>query len=329
MFTSSQVRIQDAHPALGSSLCGLPLAAAALALCRHEQDRGFVQSNPRAGELHRLSRELGAPFVVLPAENRAARPQSPRQCPLCRTAWTARRQRYFSVAGANDLWIALANPFPATAHALTLVAPKHRAAFGPRTVDSPVQLSRMIEDLVGVAEAMPGWTVFANGISSAASVPGHAHMQAVLLPQGHVFAAAAGATGTVLADGWHGGREGGEDRSDRWSYPIVRHFCRGRSRAVSRGTLAALLGWRPHRRRAATGNLVARAVGYGMLEVMFFPREAVEPDSSRSALGALECAGTFLLSGEMLTAFDRGALGAADLEQALRRRGEPMILTRT
>lgn len=65
-------------------------------------------------------------------------------------------------------WELLVNPYPILPVHLTIVSTQHRPQ------------DRIPEDIVKIAELLPGMAIFFNGASAGASAPDHLHLQAVL-----------------------------------------------------------------------------------------------------------------------------------------------------
>lgn len=87
-----------------------------------------------------------------------------RECFLCRNN-RPKEQLIHDIAPG---WELLVNPFPILPVHLTIVSSSH------------VPQSGVPEDIVRIAESLPGMAVFFNGARAGASAPDHLHLQAVL-----------------------------------------------------------------------------------------------------------------------------------------------------
>ena len=87
-----------------------------------------------------------------------------RPCFLCRD----NRPKEQLICNIFPGWELLVNPFPILPMHLTIVSTKHQPQ------------ERVPEDIVALAELLPGMVVFFNGAKAGASAPDHLHVQAVL-----------------------------------------------------------------------------------------------------------------------------------------------------
>lgn len=87
-----------------------------------------------------------------------------RRCFLCR----ANRPKEQIPVNILPGWEMLVNPYPILPIHLTIVAIEHKPQ------------SRVPEDIVALAESLPGMVIFFNGAKAGASAPDHMHVQAVL-----------------------------------------------------------------------------------------------------------------------------------------------------
>lgn len=87
-----------------------------------------------------------------------------RPCFLCRD----NRPQEQQICNILPGWEMLVNPYPILPVHLTIVATEHMAQL------------RVPEDIVALAELLPGMAVFFNGAKAGASAPDHLHLQAVL-----------------------------------------------------------------------------------------------------------------------------------------------------
>jgi len=87
-----------------------------------------------------------------------------RKCFLCRDN-RPKEQLIYDIASG---WEMLVNPFPILPVHLTIASTSH------------IPQSRVPEDIVTIAETLPGMAVFFNGARAGASAPDHLHLQAVL-----------------------------------------------------------------------------------------------------------------------------------------------------
>lgn len=87
-----------------------------------------------------------------------------RPCFLCRDNRPSQQHICNILTG----WEMLVNPYPILPVHLTIVATEHRPQ------------DRVPEDIVALAELLPGMAVFFNGARAGASAPDHLHLQAVL-----------------------------------------------------------------------------------------------------------------------------------------------------
>lgn len=87
-----------------------------------------------------------------------------RPCFLCRD----NRPKEQHICNILPGWELLVNPYPILPVHLTIVSTQHRPQ------------ERVPEDIVSLAELLPGMAVFFNGAKAGASAPDHLHLQAVL-----------------------------------------------------------------------------------------------------------------------------------------------------
>ncbi|MBD5355507.1 MAG: DUF4922 domain-containing protein [Bacteroides sp.] len=87
-----------------------------------------------------------------------------RPCFLCRTN-RPEEQHIFPILPG---WEMLVNPYPILPVHLTIVATEHKPQ------------GKVPEDIVKIAEMLPGMVIFFNGAKAGASAPDHLHLQAVL-----------------------------------------------------------------------------------------------------------------------------------------------------
>lgn len=87
-----------------------------------------------------------------------------RPCFLCRD----NRPKEQHICNILPGWELLVNPYPILPVHLTIVATRH------------MPQERVPEDIVSIAERLPGMAVFFNGAKAGASAPDHLHLQAVL-----------------------------------------------------------------------------------------------------------------------------------------------------
>lgn len=87
-----------------------------------------------------------------------------RRCFLCRD----NRPEEQMICNIAPGWEMLVNPYPILPVHLTIVATEHRPQ------------AHVPDDIVAIAESLPGMAVFFNGANAGASAPDHLHLQAVL-----------------------------------------------------------------------------------------------------------------------------------------------------
>jgi len=286
-----QVNVPLSHPAMQEAIKGRTMAVSLEALCAHERSRGFTSWTPETTTPYRPATRCAHEFAALYTPRRDRRPQKPETCPLCADELQQSGQRFVAIRLGNRRFHALANPFGVTQWSLTIAADTHRPQWGaPMPADDGEPLAT-VQEMIALAESLPGYVIIGNGTLAGASLPGHAHHQALRLPDGHGLLAVERVTqGRSTEAAWCG--VDGE-------YPVVFHHATGNVPDVARKTAAAMCGWRDVMRAHATGNLLVQAVAGGV-EAYFFPRDARTPQVKDLAgiPGALECCGIFVMSAD-------------------------------
>ncbi|MFP4207597.1 MAG: DUF4922 domain-containing protein [Wenzhouxiangella sp.] len=280
------------------------LGAALRHLMRHQVASGFIQD-----ELREIVRyQLPCPFEPArafsaqynPARARrfdAASPSGPsvpavnNGCFLCpeNVQWQHQGAEIgFELPHGQGCYIAWMNPYPLLpGH--TIVAsrqhrPQHWAAPGARA------LAELTTDLVALAQDLPGWIGFYNGVGAGASIPHHQHF--------HFLPRAPGYEEMPLERAAR--QSSGATRIEE-RYPLSFMHWGGRSTEV----LATALGWLEHWQQGngsladATANIIAcaRADSSG-LDLYFIPRHQARSraEGLQGVIGGFETLGEIVCS---------------------------------
>lgn len=307
------------------------LSSALRALEEHHLDNGFIRDRLQDVERHTIShpRDPGLFFRVQYNPGRARRfAGSGRNggeslslnngCFLCRE--NIRRQQdgaqlgYQIMAGGRT-YVALTNPFPLLPEHIVIAATEHRpqewAFHGP----DGFAIQTLIDDLVSLADRMPGHLGFYNGVGAGASIPGHLHFQFFRRPgddRRFPMEIAAEAVG---------GEVDGPAVLAR--YPIEAVVWKGRADDVIARATHWMAAWGERNRgrlAGLTANLIAARDDDHQVTLYFVPRDRARarPDGFAGLVGGLEVLGEIVLSsGEEKARLDAGKIDYFALEATL------------
>ena len=268
-----------------------------------------VQYNPkralRLADRRRISR-------AAPALGKSA-------CPLCRDNIQRQQkgaQMGYELSARDRDYCALMNPFPLLpGHVVVATLDHHPQA--PLFEDRDgVKVSVLLGDLIDLANRMPGYVGFYNGIDAGASIPGHMHFQFFRRPadeQTFPLELAAHRTqrtngATVLVD----------------RYPLAVAHWHERPETLSSASLEWLTDWGARNRARLddlTCNLIAsRCEGEDRISLYFVPRERKKRYAAGISgfIGGLEVLGEIVLSSQEEKArLDQGGIDYFALERVL------------
>jgi len=112
-------------------------------------------------------------------------------CHLCRENiyWQQQgAQLGYEIEIGERLYFALMNPFPLLPAHTVIASPEHRSQDWCIHGDEHLDVTILLDDLVRLADRMPGHLGFYNGVDAGASIPGHLHYHFAMRPDdGMVF----------------------------------------------------------------------------------------------------------------------------------------------
>jgi len=190
-------------------------------------------------------------------------------------------------------YIAWMNPYPLLpAHAV--IASREHVAQGWRHNGAGVAgkgLPMLVQDLVDLAQRLPGWIGFYNGQGAGASIPHHFHYQFFRRPENY------GLFPLELAARRNQNGNGGEP------YPLAFAHWRGDPDTVVSIATRWIENWiaTPHPAvTALTANLIAIMDGDGQIDVYFVPRDQARSRSAEMSglIGGLEVLGELVFSSD-------------------------------
>jgi diadenosine tetraphosphate (Ap4A) HIT family hydrolase len=191
------------------------------------------------------------------------------------------------------------NPFPLASCHVILASMAHEEQHWH---GSSERLCQIVEELIDVVAALPGWLGFYNGVGAGASIPGHLHHH--LMPRSREQGP------FPMEQSFEAfGRQGWTESV----YPIAFLHWRGTVEQLKKRMADWLPAWRGRVERAATANIIALNGAEGEpLDLIFVPRH---PSKSRAeglqgVVGAFEALGEIICSTpEELARIERGEIG--------------------
>lgn len=308
------------------------LAAALRELETHHLNSGFIADPGHSVERHTFyhpddpTRFFRAQFnprrALRFAGSSRLNGQSPgrdKGCFLCRDniEWQQQgTQLGYRVETGGRAYFALTNPYPILPGHIVIAATEHLTQEWRFRDAAGIDVADLVDDLVRLADRMPGYLGFYNGVDAGSSIPSHLHYQFVMRPD------ADGAFPLEAAVQPSGNGSGASGFAA--SYPLeVVAWKGGVDDVVARATDWLTRWGERNRARLDTlsANIMAtRDSASDQLALYFVPRDRAKTraDGFSSLAGGLEALGEIVLSSpEELTLLHSGALDYATLEAAL------------
>lgn len=240
-------------------------------------------------------------------------------CFLCREniRWQQQgTQIGYDIEIDDRTYFALMNPFPLLPAHVVIALSEHRTQDWKLADANGLDLGSLVNDLVRLADRMPGHIGFYNGVEAGASIPSHLHFQFVMRPADDpTFPLEAAARSVPAHDDAPGRVE---------NYPLDAIVWRGEPDAVIRQASTWLAEWAGRNEsRVATlsANIIAtRSVKHGDVTLYFVPRDRGRSRSGHFSglVGGLEVLGEIVLSNpDEKRRLDDGLINFSTIEAAL------------
>ena len=308
------------------------LAAALGALETHHLNSGFIEDT-----LHQIERytyyhphDPARYFRVQYNPKRALRfagnghngtpsPQRENGCFLCRNniEWQQQgTQLGYRVETGGRAYIALTNPFPILPGHIVIAATDHRTQEWRFRDEDGLDAAELIDDLVRLADRMPGHLGFYNGVDAGSSIPGHLHYQFVMRPDEE--------SAFPLEVAAQPAGNGSGATAFAQQYPLDAAVWKGGVADVVARASDWMARW-GERNRARLDELTANFIATRDSEtdemaLYFVPRDRTKTraDGFSSLAGGIEALGEIVLSSpEEKALLDNGSVDYSKLEAAL------------
>jgi hypothetical protein len=312
------------------SSAGFP--AALRALEARARERGFLEDALEQVERRRFdhptdpSRHFRVQYnpkralrFTVPVNGNASLPKPNGSCVLCRAniQWQQReRQLGYEVKAGEREYFALMNPFPLLPAHMVFASTEHRSQDWLFSDEAGLDVRALVLDLVVLADRMPGYLGFYNGVDAGASNPAHFHYQFVLHPEANA------AFPLEIAARDAGGWQDEPGLVDR--YPLDVAVWKGAAEDIATRAPEWIARWTDRNRARVDGlsaNFIAsRDVGSGLLALYFVLRDRTKSRTKQFSglAGALEVLGEIVLSTSGDKALlDEGQIDYFTLERAL------------
>ncbi len=267
-----------------------------------------VQYNPR-----RALRFAGA------GRNGASSLQRHSGCFLCRDniEWQQQgAQLGYRVETGGRAYFALTNPFPILPGHIVIASTEHRTQEWRLHDDAGIGVGDLIDDLVHLADRMPGHLGFYNGVDAGSSIPGHLHYQFVMRPDEE--------SAFPLEEAVQPAGNGSGATGFAENYPLDAVVWKGGVADVVARAADWMARWaernRPRLDQLTANFIAARDSGDDELALYFVPRDRAKQRADRfsSIAGGLEVLGEIVLSSpEEKALLDNRSIDYAALEAAL------------
>jgi hypothetical protein len=299
------------------------LAAALRSLYEQQVDIGFIQDDLSQVSYfrYRASAEGGERFFIVQFNPRraerfkgAGRKTPPpgativgvadTSCFLCPSniRWQHRGiQLGYRFAVNSRSYNALCNPFPFMKAHITMAAGEHVSQSFHIHGNPPAtqaKICRVVEDLYGIAEQLPTFVGFYNGVGAGASIEKHLHYHFFEIPDGHggfpVQQAARLTEAAMAADA-----QTPASVLKIEGYPLTAYRVRGNKDTVVGETVALMLDWDRRAGEATSANISA-LWEEGAVSMYFVPRNKFYTRSPGLAgmVAGLETLGEFIFCTE-------------------------------
>jgi diadenosine tetraphosphate (Ap4A) HIT family hydrolase len=308
------------------------LAAALLELETHHLNSGFIEDTLNQIERHTFYNpdDPTRYFHVQYNPRRALRfagagrngtPSAPRQngCFLCRDniEWQQQgAQLGYRVETGGRAYFALTNPFPILPGHIVIASTEHRTQEWRFHDDDGLDVAELIDDLVRLADRMPGHLGFYNGVDAGSSIPGHLHYQFVMRPNEEITFPLEVAAQPI------GNGGGGTGFAEH--YPLAAVVWKGSVADVVARASDWMARWGERNRtrldQLSANFIASRDSGDDELALYFVPRDRAKQraDGFSNIAGGLEALGEIVLSSpEEKALLHNGSIDYSKLEAAL------------
>ncbi len=240
-------------------------------------------------------------------------------CFLCRDniRWQQRgTEMGYEVHLDDNRYYAWMNPFPLLPTHVVIATKEHTSQEWPVCEKGSLDVSKLLNDLVGLATRMPGYLGFYNGVSAGASIPGHLHFQFFKRPDKDLE--------FPLERVAREQRKGGSDVMFVEGYPLDVAMWTGAPDDVIGLASAWIADWAARNKRrinALTANFITSSDPHGEgITLYFVPRDRsrTHGDGLSGLIGGLEVLGELVFSSaEDKRRLDRGEVDYYSLEKTL------------
>ncbi|MCG8558681.1 MAG: DUF4922 domain-containing protein [Hyphomicrobiales bacterium] len=319
------------------------LAAALAELQSHQRQSGFIKDRLDDVERHSFHHP-DDPSKILRAQynpKRALRfggsgarrtpsdgPVRNDGCYLCRDniQWQQQgAQLGYDIRVGDNAYVALMNPFPLLPGHVVIALRDHRSQDWLYQDGGGLEVSALLHDLVALANRMPGYVGFYNGVDAGASIPGHLHFQFFRRPEGEPDFPLERAARHDRAVNGHAELAG--------DYPLPVALWKGEPEDVVARASAWVSSWgddNKARLNGLTANFIAAREADGENVTLYFvPRDRARPRGKglSGLIGGLEVLGEIVLScPEEKGRLDAGLIDYFALEDALASVGTPFFV---
>ena len=250
-------------------------------------------------------------------------------CFLCRDniRWQQRgAQLGYEIPLSLGPYFAWMNPFPLLPMHVVVASAEHKSQEWILRGTALNGASRLLGDLLELADRMPGYFGYFNGLNAGASIPDHLHFHFCRRPYDTPeFPLEHAARSATLSDGHAGLIK---------DYPLVGALWRGGRQDVFERAWSWIERWAKQNKRrlgGVTANLLAtKDETGGTLNLYFMPRARGDSmiDHGSEHIGGLEVLGEFVFSNpEEKFLLDSGAISYFSLEERLAQLYTPLYLT--
>ncbi len=286
------------------------LTAALHALEIHHRENGFIQDTLQQVERYtfyhpddpkRFFRVQYNPRRRLrfagSGRKHAHSPKRNDGCFLCREniQWQQQgAQLGYRIETGERAYFALMNPFPLLQTHIVITSTEHRSQDWRFHDDDGVEIAILLDDLVRLADRMPGHLGFYNGVDAGASIPSHLHYQFAMRPDdGVAFPLETAVQSASVCNG---------EPSFAEHYPLEAAVWKGDAEDVVARASDWIVRWGERNRTSLAGltaNFIAtRDVNDDDVALYFVPRDRAksQADGYSGLIGGLEVLGEIVLS---------------------------------
>ncbi|MBT4933909.1 MAG: DUF4922 domain-containing protein [Rhodospirillaceae bacterium] len=249
-------------------------------------------------------------------------------CFLCRDniRWQQQgTEMGYEIHMGETSYYAWMNPFPLSPTHVVIATTEHTSQEWPVCEKGKLEVSVLLNDLVELAERMPGYIGFYNGVNAGASIPGHLHFQFFKRPEDEPEFPLERAARQQF--------ESGEKGKFLKNYPLDVAVWTGKPKAVLKQASQWISGWaakNKSRIHDLTANfIVSRNTPGDDISLFFVPRDRSKThgDGMSGLIGGLEVLGELVFSSnEDKALLDAGKIDYFSLEKTLASVRTPFFL---